>query len=132
VADARVRLVAGKLGATKGAVDGIDIAPTLLDAALQAGATFRHDLPGGDAAFVYVLDGTVAVGPRAVAVSAGHLAVLGSGTTITATTETGGRFLLVAGTPIREPVARRGPFVMNTDEELRQAFDDYRSGRLTL
>jgi redox-sensitive bicupin YhaK (pirin superfamily) len=109
VADARVRLVAGKLGATKGAVDGIDIAPTLLDAALQAGATFRHDLPGGDAAFVYVLDGTVAVGPRAVAVSAGHLAVLGSGTTITATTETGGRILLEAGTPIREHVALRGP-----------------------
>ena len=132
VADARVRLVAGKLGATTGPVDGIDVAPTLLDATLKPGAGFRHDLPGGDAAFVYVLDGTVAIGPRAVAVGAGHLAVLGTGTAITAASETGGRFLLVAGAPIREPVARRGPFVMNTDDELRQAFDDYRSGRLTL
>jgi len=132
VGDARVRLVAGQLGTTKGAVDGIDVAPTLLDATLPARAGFRHELPGIDSAFVYVLEGTVLVGPRAVSVAAGHLAVLGSGTMITATSETGGRFLLVAGTPIKEPVARRGPFVMNTDAELQQAFDDYRSGRLTI
>ena len=132
VADARVRLVAGRLGATKGAVDGIDIAPTLLDATLAPRATFRHDLPGGDTAFIYVLDGTVQVGPRATSVPAGHLAVLGGGSTITAASDGGGRMLLVAGTPLNEPVARRGPFVMNTDAELRQAFDDYRSGRLTM
>jgi redox-sensitive bicupin YhaK (pirin superfamily) len=127
-----VRLVAGQLGATRGAVDGIDIAPTMLDAALAPGATFVHDVPGGDTAFAYVLEGTVGFGPRATSVTAGHLAVLSAGNTITAASDGGGRFLLLAGTPIREPVARRGPFVMNTDAELRQAFDDYRSGRLTM
>ncbi len=132
IADARVRLVAGTIGAARGAVDGIDIQPTMLDASLHAGATFRHRVPGGDTAFVYVLDGVVAFGPRATTVSAGELGVLGAGDEIAATSTSGGRFLLVAGTPIREPVARRGPFVMTTDDELRQAFADYQAGTLTL
>ena len=83
----------------------------------------------GDA---YVLDGEIMFGQVGTKAVAGELAVLGAGTSIVAATETGGRFLLCAGTPIREPVARRGPFVMNTDDELRQAFADYQSGTLTL
>jgi redox-sensitive bicupin YhaK (pirin superfamily) len=129
VGDARVRLVAGRLGATAGPVDGIDIRPTLLDAALQPGARFVHELPGGDTAFIYVLEGDLAI--DATRVAAGELAVLGAGTSIPASSEGGGRFLLVAGTPLGEPVARRGPFVMTTDAELEQAFADFRSGRLT-
>lgn len=130
LADARVRVVAGQVGSARGPVDGIDIRPTLLDATLAPRATFRHALPGGDTAFAYVLDGDMAVGTRGV--TAGQLAVLGAGDTVVATSTAGGRFLLVSGTPIREPVARRGPFVMTTDEELRQAFEDYRNGTLTL
>ena len=132
VQDARVRLVAGQLGKTRGPVDGIDIAPTMLDASLAPRAAFRHDLPGADTAFAYVLDGEVMFGQLGTKAVAGELAVLGNGTSIVAATETGGRFLLCAGTPLREPVARRGPFVMNTDDELRQAFADYQSGTLTL
>lgn len=130
LADARVRVVAGQVGSARGPVDGIDIRPTLLDATLAPRATLRHELPGGDTAFAYVLDGDVAVGTRQV--TAGQLAVLGPGDTVVATSAAGGRFLLVSGTPIREPVARRGPFVMTTDDELRQAFEDYRNGTLTL
>jgi redox-sensitive bicupin YhaK (pirin superfamily) len=132
VADARVRLVAGQLGATRGPVDGIDIQPTMLDASLAPRAAFRHDVPGDDTAFAYVLEGELMFGQQGTHVAAGELAVLGAGTTIVAATETGGRFLLCAGTPLREPVARRGPFVMNTDAELRQAFADYQAGTLTL
>jgi redox-sensitive bicupin YhaK (pirin superfamily) len=131
VADARVRLVAGQLGTTRGPVDGIDIRPTMLDATLAPRAEFRHSLPGGDTAFAYVLQGEVLFGERATRVQAGELAVLGTGLSIVAAADTGGRFLLVSGTPLREPIARRGPFVMNTDAELQQAFEDYRSGRLT-
>jgi quercetin 2,3-dioxygenase len=130
VADARVRVVAGAVGAARGPVDGIDIGPTLLDATLAPRATFRHGLPGGDTAFVYVLDGAVSIGTTPV--GAGQLAVLGRGDTVVASSAPGGRFLLVSGTPIREPVARRGPFVMTTEDELRQAFADYRAGTLAL
>jgi redox-sensitive bicupin YhaK (pirin superfamily) len=129
--DVAVRLVAGQLGSTRGPVDGIDIRPTMFDAALLPHAEFRHSLPGGDTAFVYVLDGALRFGEVGTQVSAGELAVLGKGSSIVAWTETGGRFLLVSGTPLNEPIARRGPFVMNTDAELQQAFEDYRSGSLT-
>jgi len=147
VGDARVRLVAGALGTARGPVDGIDIRPTLLDATLPAGATFQHELPGGDTAFAYVLDGELEI--AGTTVETGTLAVLGPGTSISvaalarplgqtasrpsgsAHSAGGGRFLLVAGTPLREPVARRGPFVMSTEAELDQAFADYRAGRLT-
>jgi hypothetical protein len=129
VADARVRLVAGTLGTTRGPVDGIDIRPTMLDATLAPRARFLHELPGGDTAFVYVLDGTIAI--AGTVVEAGSLAVLSPGTSIAATSDRGGRFLLVAGTPLREPVARRGPFVMTTEAELDQAIADYQSGHLT-
>jgi len=130
IADARVRLVAGTVGSHQGPVDGIDIRPTMLDAALAPGATFSHPLPGADTAFAYVLEGEVTIGPTQV--TAGQLAVLGLGDQVVATSAHGGRFLLVSGTPLREPVARRGPFVMNTDDELRQAFADYQNGTLTL
>jgi redox-sensitive bicupin YhaK (pirin superfamily) len=130
VADARVRLVAGRLGATRGPIDGIDIQPTMLDATLAPRASFRHPVPGTDTAFVYVLAGEVALG--ATRVHAGELAVLAPGDLVVATSEPGGRFLLVAGTPIKEPVARRGPFVMNTEAELDQAFADYQAGTLTI
>jgi quercetin 2,3-dioxygenase len=128
--DARVRLVAGRVATQRGPVDGIDIQPTMLDATLGAGATFRHALPGGDTAFAYMLDGEIGIG--ATHLGAGQLAVLGHGDTVLASSPRGGRFLLVSGTPLREPVARRGPFVMTTDAELRQAFADYQAGTLAI
>jgi hypothetical protein len=129
VADARVRLIAGQLGAARGPVDGIDIRPTMLDATLAARARFVHALPGGDTAFAYVLDGVITI--AGTAIGAGELAVLGPGTSVEAHGGSGGRFLLVSGTPLREPIARRGPFVMTTEAELDQAVADYQAGHLT-
>ena len=75
------------------------------------------------------IEGTVAV--AGTIVEAGALAVRSPGTSVAATSDGGRRFLLVSGTPLREPVACRGPFVMTTEAELDQAFADYQSGHLT-
>ncbi len=130
LADARVRVVAGEAGGRRGPVDGVVVAPSMLDVTLQAGASFRHSLPPEHNAFVYVVEGAARIGPEGTPVARGELAVLGAGRSAIALSATGARLLLLAGQPLGEPIARRGPFVMNTPEEIRQAFDDYRSGRL--
>ncbi|MSP17654.1 MAG: pirin family protein [Myxococcales bacterium] len=131
VADARVRLVAGTVGAKRGPIDGIAGAPTMLDATLPPGGRFHHELPGGHAAFVYLLAGSAQLGPQRTPLSVGQLAVLGAGREVSVKSDGGARLLLLAAAPIGEPVARRGPFVMNSEAELDQAVADYRSGRLT-
>ncbi len=130
VGSATVRIVAGTVAGVTGPVEGIVTAPTMLDVKLAAGGSFDHELPVEHAAFVYVFEGAVKVGPQRRAIARGQLATLSRGETVHAESEGGGRFLLLAGAPIGEPVARYGPFVMNTEDELRQAFADYRSGRL--
>jgi redox-sensitive bicupin YhaK (pirin superfamily) len=128
---AHVRVVAGSALGAVGPVTGIDVDPTFLDVALVAGAELRHPLPPGHAAFAYVTDGSVRIGAARREVQRGQVAVLGEGDVFAASGERGGgRVLLFAGRPLREPVARYGPFVMNTDEEIRRAIEDYRTGHL--
>jgi redox-sensitive bicupin YhaK (pirin superfamily) len=124
--DATARVLAGAVGSTRGPVDGVVVAPTVLDATVPAGGRLVHELPGGHTAVLFVIDGALRVG--GVVVPAGSLGVLGPGDVVIAEGE--GRALLLAGAPIGEPIARRGPFVMNTEAELDQAVRDYRSGRL--
>jgi hypothetical protein len=127
----RVVVVAGECAGVAGAVSGIATQPLYLDVALPAGATFEQELPAAHSCCVYVFEGSALVGDTRAPVAAGHLAVLSAGETLTcAAGEAPARFLLLAARPLREPVARRGPFVMNTDAELRQAFADYRNGTL--
>ncbi|MBL8921889.1 MAG: pirin family protein [Myxococcaceae bacterium] len=130
---ARVRIVAGTTFGRTGPVDGIDIEPLFLDVAIQKGSRVVQPVPEGHTTFAFVTDGTVRLGASRREVSKGSLAILEKGASVELTGEgQGGRVLLLAGRPFNEPVARAGPFVMNTEDELRQAFDDYRSGRLLL
>jgi redox-sensitive bicupin YhaK (pirin superfamily) len=130
VGGASVRLVAGPLGNEQGPVDGISVQPMLLDVRLPAGGKFEYELPRDHTVFAYVLDGAAQLGASRAEASSGQIAVFGPGQVVASRSGAGARFLLVAGRKLNEPVARRGPFVMNTQEELEQAYDDYQNGTL--
>jgi redox-sensitive bicupin YhaK (pirin superfamily) len=130
VKGARVRLVAGAIENQRGPVSGISIDPTLADITLPSRGHFEQSVAREHTVFAYVLSGSVRFAHQSSPLAAGSLAVFGGGSLVGASSESGGRFLLVSGRPLYEPVARRGPFVMNTEAELQQAFEDYQSGRL--
>lgn len=127
-----LKLIAGTFGDVTGAVTDICTRPLYADLALAAGTDFQLPLPAGHNAFLYVYEGAVQVGERRQPVGRGQLAVLANlpqadGVSWHADADT--RLLLIAGAPIGEPVVQWGPFVMNSREEIEQAFDDYRNGR---
>jgi quercetin 2,3-dioxygenase len=131
------KVIAGNVAGVVGPIRQPATDPTYLDLAIEPGATFVQALPADYAAFLYVFEGTLQVGSGAEAklLHTHELAVLSEGAQIHLTGERAGadgktaRAILVAGRPLREPVAKYGPFVMNTREELQQAFEDFHSGR---
>ncbi|MGE0452717.1 MAG: pirin family protein [Vicinamibacteria bacterium] len=129
-AGARVRVLAGEAGGVAGPVEGIVTQPLDLDVRLDPGASFEQAVPRGHTAFAFVFEGEAALGEPATRLARGQLGVLGEGDLVRAAAgAAGARFLLIAARPLREPIARYGPFVMNTEAELRQAFDDFRAGK---
>ena len=131
VGNARVRVLAGILDGQQGPIRGIATEPTYLDISLAPHSRFTHSIPQGHNAFAYVFEGTGSVGlaDSDEDVSPHHLIVLGDGDAVEArTSDSAMRFLLLAARPIGEPVARYGPFVMNTEEELMQAFRELQNG----
>jgi quercetin 2,3-dioxygenase len=130
-----VKVIAGRVAGTVGPILQPATDPTYLDLALEPGAQFLQVLPQDYAAFLYVFEGSVRVGDEEQVVGMHELAVLSAGAQIRLTGVTAGagltgaRAILVAGRPLREPVAKYGPFVMNTRAELQQAFEDFQNGR---
>ncbi|HEY1136923.1 MAG TPA: pirin family protein [Xanthomonadaceae bacterium] len=132
-----VKVIAGRVtGADGSAVSGPIVQPATeplyLDIDLAPGRTWSLLLPEGHNAFVFVFEGALSVGEGEDArpLATHTLGVLGGGERATLVAgASGGRAILVAGRPLREPVAKYGPFVMNTKEELMQAFVDYQEGR---
>jgi len=126
----RVRVVAGITSeGTTGAVRNDWVKPTYLDVTLPPGLEFEQEVGAGDNAFVYVIDGDLLIGDQQKTLARRMLGILGPGDRVTVSSSVGARFLLVSAQPLNEPVARGGPFVMNTREEIIQAFDDYRHNR---
>ena len=133
---ALLRVIAGELGPVKG--PGSTLTPiSLVHASISPGAEVRIPWNPNYNALCYVLAGDGTVGDERRPVTAGQLTVFGQGDTLVMTAAdvqdsrtTEFEVLILGGEPIREPVAKYGPFVMNTREELVQAFEDFEAGRL--
>lgn len=130
---ATVRVIAGEAFGVKGAADTL-MPVRLLDVKVDANAAFEIDVPDEHACFIYVYEGDVRVTDRSgnpVDVVSGTLALLvGNDGVRLEVGESGAKLLFADGKPIREPIARYGPFVMNTREEVQKAFEDYSRGEL--
>lgn len=125
----RIRVIAGRVDKVNGAVTEIYADPTYLDVMMPAHTTFLHPIDQGHTAFAYVFEGEGKFAEKHETTGAPHLVVFGDGDTIKVTTITKPiRFLLVSGKPLYEPIARYGPFVMNTREEILQALQDLQNG----
>jgi redox-sensitive bicupin YhaK (pirin superfamily) len=125
-----VRVIAGSSNGVAGAVTREDTEPMYLDIHLPAGASFSTAVPATHNAFIYVYRGAVKVGVTLV--ESHRMAILSNttdadGVTLTATEDA--RLIMIAGKPLNEPIVQYGPFVMNTQEEIHQAMDDFRNGR---
>ena len=132
----RAKVIAGTLSveghSVPGPMQGLTTDPLYLDVDLPPDAVFTHPVNADYSAFAYAYEGSLGIGPQharralkarsAGVLSPGNRVEIGAG-------EEGARFLLLAGKPLREPIAQYGPFVMNTSEEIGQAISDYQAGR---
>jgi hypothetical protein len=127
-----VRVIAGRTHGVRAVVEREATAPLYLDLHLDAGARFEQPLPDTHNVFVYVYRGQLDIAGQAVRRQ--RMAILantpGSDGLVVQAGPEGARAILVAGRPLREPIAQYGPFVMNSQAEIHQAVDDFRAGRL--
>jgi len=133
----KVKVIAGTFGNTGGPVNGggakLSTDPLYLDVQLPGGTEFSAPLTPGHNAFVYPYEGSAEIGPagKGTVLPRRAAGVLSDGDEVRVKAGAEGvRLLLLAAKPLREPVVQYGPFVMNTREEIEQALNDYREGRL--
>jgi quercetin 2,3-dioxygenase len=118
----KIRVIAGKVDGTEGPVRDLAINIEYFDVELYVGKTFEHAAPKNDTVFAYVVEGSIEIGAKEIL--QGQCAVFSEGDLVKIGSKGGARFLLVSGEPLNEPVAWRGPIVMNTEEELDKAFEE--------
>ena len=125
-----IRIIAGSVDGVSGPVSGIAADPTYLDVSIAPHATFVQPIARGHTAFTYVFDGEARFGAKdQTVITEPRLVVWEDGDTIDINTgKSPVRFLLVSGKPLGEPIARYGPFVMNTREEIEQTLREIRDG----
>ncbi len=127
------RLYAGTLARIRSPVSGVAAEPLLVLVRVEAGRTVRIPVPPDHTVLLYTLEGRGGLGPEPrTRIGPSTLAVLGGGTSVEAVADLGApfRFLLAAGRPIGDPIVRAGPFAMNTQAEIEEAFADWRAGRI--
>ena len=125
-----VKIIAGEVAGVQGPVCDIIIEPEMLDITVPTGVTFTHSLVMGHTAFTYILSGDGCFDESGTLFRSETVVLYERGGDEIQITASGNqlRFLLVSGKPLKEPVAWGGPIVMNTQEELQLAFDEYKLG----
>ncbi len=124
------RVIAGEFGGVAGPVSGIATEPLYLDVRIEGAASAEIPTPEGHNVFVYVYEGAIDIGAgQGSSVRRGEIALLTTGSSVSIQSDESSKFILVGGKPLNEPIARYGPFVMNTSEEIRQAIMDFQAGR---
>jgi redox-sensitive bicupin YhaK (pirin superfamily) len=125
-----IRVIAGTTSeGTEGVIRNGFVEPTYLDVTLPPGQDFDQAVAAADNTFIFVIDGELETGKSKTVIGRRMLGILAEGDHVHIRSSQGARFLLVSALPLNEPVARGGPFVMNTKEEIVQAFDDYKHNR---
>ncbi|MDP2886533.1 MAG: pirin family protein [Ignavibacteria bacterium] len=125
-----IRVICGRVNGTEGPVRDVIIEPEYLDVMMPPNKEFTHAIPSGHTALAYIFAGEAYFSEnRDALVTNEHLILFDDGEQVMVTTkESPVRFLLLSGNPIREPVAWHGPIVMNTQEELQIAMEEFRNG----
>jgi redox-sensitive bicupin YhaK (pirin superfamily) len=123
-----VKVIAGSFEGVAGVIQRYETQPMILDVVFQSSAQQWIEIADGHHAFIYVYDGDVSFSGKRLGAS--HIAVLADrGDGVMLDGRAGTRLLVVSGQPLNESIAANGPFVMNTQQELKDAFSDYRSGK---
>ena len=127
--DKKIKIIAGKFGEAEGPVKGHNIEPIYFDVELEKGKEFNFDLPTAHNSFVYLIEGEIKIGNKNHnKVNGSTLILLTKGKKLKVKGVIKSKFLLISGKPIGEPIARGGPFVMNTKQEILKAVEDYQNG----
>ena len=125
----KIKIIAGKFGNTEGPVKGHNVEPIYFDIELEKDREFNFDLPSTHNSFIYLIEGKIKIGDKNhKKVKNTTLILLSKGNKLKVKGIIKSKFLLISGKPIGEPIARGGPFVMNTKEEILKAVEDYHTG----
>jgi len=127
--DKQVKVIAGKFENAEGPVKRHNVEPIYFDVGLEKDKEFNFQLPSTHNSFIYLINGEIKIGEQTHnKVKDSTLILLTKGEKLRVSALTKAKFLLISGKPIGEPVARGGPFVMNTKSEILQAVQDYHNG----
>jgi len=127
--DKKIKVIAGKFEDAEGPVKDHNVEPVYFDVELEKNKKFNFDLPSTHNSFIYLIEGEIKIGEQSHdPVKDSTLILLTRGVKLKVSSLTKSKFLLISGKPIGEPIARAGPFVMNTKEEILTAVQDYHNG----
>ena len=125
----KIKIIAGKFGNMEGPVKGHNVEPIYFDVELKKDKEFNFNLPSAHNSFIYLINGEIKIGNKTHnKISGATLIILANGEILNIKGITNSKFLLISGKPIGELIARGGPFVMNTKEEILKAVEDYHNG----